>query len=252
MAEILPDIKDAKAADAILNRLAGEQVIMLLEMLRYHRPGEWKPVIEIEGHERIAKALESGQGTIFWISPFVHMDIVAKAALKRCGVDFVHLMRASHGLSTTEFGGAMLNPVMRRPEEAFTMRREVIDPMNAGLAALHLSRVLKSGGSVWITAARSMHKRRAKPIRVPFLDGTFDFAPGASTLALKMRANLLPIVTLREPRGNYRVVVGPNLNTPAIYRNGEPTPGLIVRKYADFVSGYVADYPQQWRGWFQL
>ncbi|NRG18377.1 lysophospholipid acyltransferase family protein [Rhizobiales bacterium] len=252
MAEILPDIDGPGAADAILTELAGEQLVMLMEMLRYHRPGRWDPIIEIEGRERVAQALDNGRGAIFWISPFVHMDIIAKVALKRCGVEFVHLMRATHGLSETAFGEAVLNRVMRKPEEAFTLRREVIDPKNAGLAALHLTRALKNGGNVWITAARSMHRNRAKPLRVPFLNGKFNFAPGAAALALRTEANLLPVVTLRERKGTYRVVVGPNLNDPATYKDGEPTPRRIVHRYAKFVSGYVAEYPEQWRGWFQL
>ncbi|MXN67370.1 hypothetical protein GR183_20885 [Stappia sp. GBMRC 2046] len=251
IAEILPATKSKEEAEAVITGLAGEQVVMLMEMLRYYRPGKWEPAIEIEGRERIEEALQSGRGTIFWICPFVHMDIIAKAALKRSGVDFVHLLRTTHGLSETAFGERFLNWVMQKPEKAFTLRREVIDPKNAGMAALHLARVLKNGGSVWITAARSRHKNKADPIRVPFLDDTFDFAPGAATLALKTKANLFPVVTIREAGGAYRMVIGPNLNEPPAGKDDLP-PRLIVRRYADFVSGYVAEYPRQWRGWFQL
>jgi len=250
IADILGATPGMPEAHDIVEQLVCEQLIMILEVLRFYRPGHWRPDIELAGLEHYEHAVAEGKGVIFWFSAFTHIALVAKAALAEDGISFSHLSKPDHGISITPFGVRFINPIQIRAENKHISERVVFNPANPGLALLKLARVVGKGDAVSITAARSRHKNAARPVKVPFFDSQFAFAQGPTLLARKTGAALLPVFVQRQDPVRYRVEIGANLNVTAPGHE-QPAAEDLIRNYAAELIEHVKKDPGQWRGWLQ-
>ena len=240
----MPEVHD------IVEQLVCEQLIMILEVLRYYRPGRWRPDIELAGLEHYEHAVAAGKGVIFWLGAFPHTALVAKAALANAGISSHHLAKPNHGISITPFGVRFINPIQIRAEDKQIAERVVLNPAKPGLALLKLARIVGEGGVVSLTAARTRHKNLAAPFMAPFLAREFGFAQGAAFLAHKTGAALLPVFIQRQDPVRYRIEIGANLNTSS---EGQKQPDIedLIRVYAAELAVRVKKNPGQWRGWLQ-
>ncbi len=217
-------------------------------VLRAHRPGGWTPDIVLDGKAHIEQALHAGRGVVLWISHFHFYSLIAKMALHRAGIRVAHLSHPQHGYSKTRFGMRFLNPIRARVEDRYLEERVLLplggSPRNA-LQTLH-SRVVNNG--VVSIAARSMSRRA---VTVPFLNGWVRLAPGAPKLAHASGAALLPVHTVADESGVFRVIVGAEIPVPTLL-SGEADLKAAASRYVAGLERVVLRYPDHWRGWFYL
>lgn len=247
---ILHLVQDAPTIDDILTELTAEQLLAILQMLRSYRPGEWNPSIRVTGRAHYDEAKRSGKGVVFWVSPFVHLDLMVKVALAQIGVNLHHLSHPSHGLSVTRFGVCVLNRIQLRAEDRFLSERVILAPGNLGASLLKLARLLRTNGSVSITAIRPLFPS-TKSIIVPVLGGELALARGAPVLSCKTGAALLPVFIEREDSMTYRVEICADLRSSKKHCDLEPEAALAHR-YGDELSKKIGESPGQYRGWVQF
>ncbi len=177
----------------------------------------------------------------------MHHSLVTKMAFHEAEIKVSHLSHPRHGFSGSRFGMALLNRVQTRVEDRFLGARVMLGLDDSAQAMALLRQCLEGNGVVSITVRDSGRR----PVEVPFGRGRIRLAVGAPNLAFKMGAALLPVFTVREPDGAFRVAVAPAIATA---HGGERGPALAraAAAYARVLEGYVARYPGQWTGWSEL
>jgi lauroyl/myristoyl acyltransferase len=247
MRRTLGDRLSERPGDSILNELAGEQVLTILQLLRDYRPGGWRPEIRLAGLAHLEAALARGRGAILWVGFTVYGDLVAKMAFHRARLAVSHLSRASHGFSGTRFGLRVLNPIQTAVEDRYLGERVLLAPSGAGAALNALAARLADNRVVTFT----VHRNARRPMVVPFLDGEIVLAPGATLLAHKTGAALLPVFAVRDRAGGHDVTIEAPLEVPRDLAKHEVAQG-VGRDYARRLEPRVLAHPGQWRGWLHL
>lgn len=218
-----------------------------LQVLQEYRPLGWHPSMGLEGRGHVDAALERGRGAILWLSHFSFAALVTKKALHRDGIETSHLTHPSHGFSRSRFGMRHLNRLRMHVEDRYLRERVMLSLHGSTGAMRELYRRLRENGVVSLT----VRDRARRPSIVRFLGGTIKVATGAADLAYATGAMLLPVFTVREPGGHYRVVIEPPLDIRRDLSRREAS-DLVLRDYAARLEPYVLAYPGQWRGWLYL
>jgi lauroyl/myristoyl acyltransferase len=238
---------NTRSGDSILNELAGEQILTILQLLRDYRPGGWRPEIRLTGLEHLEAARAEGKGAILWIGFTVYCDLVAKMAFHRARLAVSHLSRASHGFSGSRFGTRVLNRLQTAVEDRYLGERVMLSPSGAKPALETLAGRLAGNRVVTFT----VHRNAKRPIVVAFLEGEIFLAPGAPLLAQKTGAALLPVFAFRDGDGVYDVTI----EAPLEVRRDLPKQEAMRRvgqDYAARLEPRVLEHPGQWRGWLHL
>ena len=102
---------DLASPPEIYRSVLSGRLQQLLQNLREHRPGGWRPSIQVIGGEHIGKALARGNGAILWVAPCLYCDLVVKKGLYGAGFRISHLSRIDHGPADSRLGQRLLNPV---------------------------------------------------------------------------------------------------------------------------------------------
>lgn len=235
------------SAERIVGALAEEDLRSMIELLREHRPGGWRPALTLKGGEHIDAALDRGQGAILWIGHFVHGELAAKMALHRFGYGVHHLSHPRHGFSATRFGMRYLNPIRTRIEDRYISRRVTLSLSSSAGALRTLETLLRENRVVSITVRGTARR----PCEVPFLDGTLTIALGAPNLAHDTRAALLPVLPLRDRAGGFTIHVEAPLAVPPELPRHQAA-SAAAREYAARLERHVLTHPEQWVGWLHL
>ena len=221
-------------------------VLRSLQLLRCYRPGGWRPRIEIEGRERIDAALATGRGVILWMNAFRFNDLVGKMGLAAAGYRLIHLSMPEHGGSITSFGVRFINPIWATAENRYLGRRVVIDAEHPKRAPEEIRGALAANAVVSITAIRGASR---KPAAIAMLGCRFELGLGAPLLAYETGATLLPVFTLRDPDGAFRVIVEEQIaldrqapRVEAATAAAEQLGGRIER--------HIRHAPGQWTWWY--
>jgi lauroyl/myristoyl acyltransferase len=221
-------------------------VLRTLQLLRTYRPDGWRPRIELQGSERINAALASRRGVILWMSSFRFNDLVAKIALSAAGHRLTHLSMPEHGGSITSFGLRCINPIWVRAENRYLGKRVMIDAEHPKRATEQLRAALAANGVVSITAIRGASR---KPAAIRVLGCRFEVGLGAPLLAHETGARLLPVFTLRDPDGSFRVVVEEEIalsqQVPRIEAATAAAEQLGAR-----IERHIRKAPGQWTWWY--
>ena len=217
-----------------------------LLVLRAHRPGGWRPAIDLLGAEHLQAALERGRGAILWVGFFQYYSLVSKIALHRAGVAVSHLSHPRHGFSGSRFGVGVLNRLYTSIEDRY-LRARVNLSLETPLPAMRtLARRLEANGAVSITAREAA----SRPAVVPFLAGAIPLATGAPDLAYMTGAALLPLHTVWKPDGGFTVIIEPPIVLPDDALDRRASSETAARLYAERLEAVVRRHPDQWRGWF--
>ena len=220
-------------------------ILRQLQLLRAYRPGGWHPRIALEGRERIEQALEQGAGVILWSGAFRFSDLVTKIGLHRAGYRLTHLSMPDHGWSSTRLGVRWLNPIWVRIETRYLHERVVIDPSDPKDATERIRRALVDNGIVSITAIRGAARR---PHSIRILNARYRVGMGAPMLAHDTGAVLLPVFTLRQPDGSFRIEVEePIAIRPELPRL--PVAMAAVEELGRRIERHLRSAPGQWNWW---
>lgn len=235
----------APSPDDIIPETLALRQLERLQLLRYYRPGGWRPEVRLRGQTHLDAALARGQGAILWVVYGVFSDIISKVAMREGGYAVWHLSRHSHGhFSTTRFGMRWLNPIRVAVERRFVADRVVIDPAAPKQALERLAEHLAQNHVVSI----SLWAQAGRVSMVPFRDTELPLPGGPAVLAFKTGAALLPVFTERCPDGSFTVTIEAPLEAPS-----EPTADLsredrvarTLTRQSAVMDGYFQRLPSQ-------
>ena len=217
----------------------------ILHTLREHRPGGWRPQIDVQGCENIDLALSKGRGAILWTSSWIFDELVVKKGLHQAGVHFIDLRSFPHPFSGTLYGKKILNPIQTRVEDRYLKDCVTILPDEEVAAVLKLRSLLRRNEVVAIAAVGYGNK----PVHVPFLDGVLKLSRGAPILAGLSKAPLLPIFTLPTSSGGFEVTIEQPLTAQAS-DNPQRDAEILAGQYAALLETYVCRSATTWPGWY--
>lgn len=109
------------------------------------------PPIEVSGAERLRDALARGRGAIIWASQFAFQTLAGKRALWEQGFRPIQISDPYHGFTSTRFGNATHNPVLRRAENAYLKARIVFDRETGATVTRKIVSLLDQGELILLT-----------------------------------------------------------------------------------------------------
>ena len=246
---LLPGTKIDVAADEIVRELEEGRREHYFQVFRDYAPGGWRPEFEITGLHHLEDARASGRGVILWMDHFVFNGLLPKKFLAQAGYPFSHLSRPEHGFSKTEFGVRVLNPLRSRIEDRYLNKRVLIERGAEARSVRTLSKLLKQGEIVSITAG-AWEGRKTTTASV--FGYEYPLATGAPGIAQSTGADLVPVAVYRlNDNGKFRI----DLGDPIRFDREEPKPAAISRamqEYAAHLEPVIRAFPGQWRGWKYL
>ena len=226
---------EALAADYLSNIGAIREIL----------PGGWKRETPLIGRDVLDRALEQSKGAVLWCSPFVGSDLSSKKALALAGYPLTQLSAPSHPFSATRVGALLLNPVRLRAVNRYLVRRVLVVYGQSRPALDVLRQVLLDNGVVTITATGAGRNSSS----FPFMGGTTELAIGAPLLARQTGAALIPVFTLAQPTGGYRVELGPEIDAYPELSEREAMHRMAAR-YIELLEPVVRAHPAEWEAWF--
>jgi len=237
-------------AEAIARDLRASANELKTQSLKTWRPfgGDrigWRPRIVLEGEDHLRRALEKGKGAVLWIAPFVFYSGPTKIALHGRGYTVSHLSSPLHGFSGTRYGIAFINRIQCVPEDRLIKERIVFDRNAPSTAMRRMIRALKAGEVVSIAAAST---EGLEAIEAPFFGGITPIAVGAPRLSALTGAPLLPMFTVREADGTFRIAI----EAPIALDPKQSSDERCITAATDFfrrLEPWVRAHPEQWRGW---
>ncbi len=226
-----------------------------LQLLRDYRPGGWRPTFDIKGMGQIEEARAAGRGCVLWVCPFTYSDIATKVGLHQAGLDVTHLSAFSRGFSPnscylwtrSRFGMKFLSPLRTAIENRYIKERITV-PLEGSLGYLRtLERRLKQGGLVSMRCGEVGQR----VFDLHFMEGTISIASGPVSLARSTGAALLPVFTIPDGPGHFRISIEPPLQ-PSAGSSGRGRDEDVVRQYCRLLESYVLRYPHLWSGWYHM
>jgi hypothetical protein len=254
MASRMSQTLAAGRSDCDLTEQARHHYEMMLEgawaRARNLHSGGWDPKTTVEGLERLHKAQSAGRGTILWRMSF-GTSLIVKLGLWRAGVPLVHLSMENHGAWSDEWiAGNVLGPLYRRTENRYLRERVVIPADGSARAAMKtlLQRLSTENAVVSIMGDVG---RGAQCITTPFFDAQARFAVGSPSLAWKTGAALLPVYSVWDGAGRYRVVIEEPIGADRrLDRRDYVT--RAVEEFSTRLQAAIVRHPGSWSLWGQF
>jgi phosphatidylinositol dimannoside acyltransferase len=207
----------------------------VVEMGRFQAlaPEELRSLIAgIDGHDRYRQARAGRRGAIIVTAHLGSFEL--GAAMLRAYEPSVHVVFRRDRLSSFE----RLRAEQRR---RLGIREAALD--DGWDVWLRLREALRADEVVMIQGDRVMPGQTG--VRLPFFSGTVEFPTGPVKLAMATGAPLVPIYTVRDSPGRFRVHVDEPITVePGPARWPEPHPALL--RLASSIQRIVARYPEQW------
>jgi lauroyl/myristoyl acyltransferase len=211
-----------------------------MQGFREYRPGGWNPEIQVAGAEYIETALARGCGVVLWINMFAYSDLATKKGLHEAGYRISHLSRPHHGISRTQFGIRVLNPVWTRIENRYLAERVTIHDDDSGSALATLRTRLKENRIVSITVG----DQAKRTVEVSIVGTTVRVATGPLHLARTMNAVLIPVFTVMRDTGTLVV----NVERPLMTGDDDRAESYesVAQRHAWMLEHYLQQFPGQW------
>ena len=205
-------------------------------------PDAASPPVALEGREHIDRALERGKGIILWRASLAFNSMAARLALNRLGYHLYNVGRPEHGATSTKFGRHLLSLLCKDDQR---LKRELIIIRGDGQEAVdQIRRRLAENQIVSIRAG----SQTDNPIDLPFLRGRLSLPAGPPRLALATGAALLPVFTIREGDGAFRVFVEPPLEANGAADTISAT-NQLQQRFVARLETYVLRDPALWPDW---
>jgi lauroyl/myristoyl acyltransferase len=241
----------SRSNDRDLTEPARAQYQMMLEgawarARNLHARG-WQPKTTVEGLEKLQEAQAAGRGTILWRMSF-GSSLIVKIGLWRAGVPLVHLSMKNHGaLSEAWIARYVIGPLFRRTENRYLRERVVIpwDGSTGSVMKTLLQRLSRDNAVVSIIGDV---RRGTQNITTPFFDAQAEFAVGSPSLAWKAGSALLPVYSVREGTGRYRIVIGEPIGADRQLDRKEYVK-RAVEEFSTRLQAAIVRYPGSWSDW---
>lgn len=210
----------------------------------------WKPTIIVEGAEEIRRAISRGGGALIWCENTGAQTLIGKRALHESGIEAYQVAAKQHGLSTTAFGLAAINPILLGIENRFLKGRLPFGSSDTVQVTKSILEALRANAIVLISA-NTYHGRRF--VQAPAGDRGFVHLPTTpANFAAKGETTLLAMSTVETvPFSEFRALIT-QLTPPS--RN-DLQPGGRDAAIADVVSAFcdasesiVTNFPAQCLG----
>ena len=205
----------------------------------------WNTPIDVEGVNYLEAARARKKGVILWVAHFAFNSLAVKKGVRASGFMVSHISRPEHGFSKSRFGIAILNPIRVRTEARYLLDRLVINQASPLPAINRTRQLLHDNGIVSITAGAW---EGAVIASVKVAGCLQDLSTGAPRIALIAGSPILPVFCVRDDAaGRMRVIIDKALSVP----EGDKLNNLqtYAQEFADRLSPFVLDYPDQWRDW---
>jgi lauroyl/myristoyl acyltransferase len=207
----------------------------------------WEPTTTVVGLERIRDAQAAGRGTILWRMSF-GSSLTVKIGLWRAAVPLVHLSMENHGVSSdTWIGRSVLGPLFRRTEHRY-LRERVVIPWDGSTGAVMRTLLQRLSRDNAVVSIMGDVRRGAQNIAVPFFDAQAQFAVGSPALAWKTGAALLPVYSVREGTGSYRIVIDEPIGVDRSFARREYVQ-QAVEEFSAREQDAIVRYPGSWSEW---
>jgi len=243
MSRVLP-----KAAPAQIAALAESHAEMRIEEAWGRMCGAGlragQPEIEIEGMERLNRALRRGRGAILW-SMRLSSSIAIKQGFHRVGKPLAHLSSEKHGsLSNSRFGIGVVAPLYCRAESAYLAGRIKIPLDGSPRYLVQLKELLRQNACVSIFGE---HQGRQNAEATVFGE-IWRFGLGAPSLAWSEDAALLTVYATRTGPFRYRVVIDEEIPV-ATSQPRKRFARAAVQEFAGRLERRILERPDDWQGW---
>lgn len=238
----LPGVEPAVIArDYVSNKL-----LMQLQYFRSYRPGGWTVRCELEGREHLDAALAEGRGAILWVSPGSSSDLVVKRCFHEAGIGVGHLSALTHGYSASRAGVVTINAVNRHIENRYLDERIIMDWVKSKqeLRAALNNRLSKN----LVLSITAVKNKGGTSLSVPVFESDVPIGAGALALGHRCGTKVLPVFTISEPSGAYRVVIEPALAIDTTASREEAVRGAI-EDFSSRLDRFLSRHPIDWYGW---
>ena len=196
------------------------------------KPSRLPRCTEVVGEEHLRRALAGGRGAII-VSGHVGNFPLMGIELARRGWPVDVLLMPAFNPATEK----VLTAIRRR----VGLSHIYVAPRRR--AAAECLRSLRTGRVLWMMIDQKFHGG----ILVDFLGRPSQVAPGASVLAVRAGATVLPACIHRLPNSKHRIEIGPPLEYER--RRDGPATQRNMQRFSDIVGKFVLKYPEQWT-WF--
>jgi len=210
----------------------------------------WKPVIIVEGTEEIRRANSGGRGVLIWCENTAAQTLIGKRALHESGIAAYQVNAKEHGLTTTAFGLAVLNPIVLGIENKFLKGRLPFGSSDTVHVTRGILEALQANAVVLISA-NTYYGRRL--VQVPIGEkGYSHLATATANVGAKGKTTLLMMSTVETvPFREFRAVIRP---LASLGRNGIEAGGKdaaiaeVVCAFRDGSESTVVTFPAQCLG----
>lgn len=241
----------SRSNDRDLTKPARAQYQMMLEgawarARNLHARG-WQPKTTVEGLERLQEAQAAGRGTILWRMSF-GSSLIVKIGLWRAGVPLVHLSMKNHGaLSEAWIARYVVGPLFRRTENRY-LRERVVIPWDGSTGAVMKTLLRRLSRDNAVVSIIGDVRRGTQNITTPFFDAQAEFAVGSPSLAWKAGSVLLPVYSVREGTGRYRIVIDEPIGADRQLDRKEFV-RQAVQEFSARMQDAIARHPGSWAEW---
>jgi lauroyl/myristoyl acyltransferase len=207
----------------------------------------WEPKTTVVGLEKLQEAQASGRGTILWRMSF-GSSLIIKIGLWRAGVPLVHLSMENHGAwSEGWIARNVLGPLYRRTENRY-LRERVVIPRDGSTAAVMRTLLQRLSRDNAVVSIIGDVRRGTQNITTPFFDAQAQFAVGSPSLAWKAGSALLPVYSVREGTGRYRIVIDEPIGAERQLDRKEFVK-RAVEEFSTRLQSAIVRHPGSWPEW---
>lgn len=217
-----------------------------LLLLRALRPGSSGLNVALQGQNHLDAVFRGGRGGILLVHafrPFIHL-----LALSAAPYGITRLIGENHGyFAMSRFGRYYLNPIQVAIEKQDHRIEHVI--AHEGSFA-HMRQLKERFRQNRFVIMRPFPTSLVGTVVVRFMEGWLSLASTPFSLAAESNVPLLPVYSLCDRPGSFRVVV----EEPMVVRNGlrRRAVELAAQEHVLQLESYVLRYPDQWTQWHFL
>jgi lauroyl/myristoyl acyltransferase len=229
-ADVLGQTKGSSEVSRAARRCMANYAKDVIGLCRYGgRPAEAEARVSFEGLDRLDAALSEGKGVI-----------IVGLHLGSWDVGAVYLSQRHYPLNAivlSSNGNDRLDTFMRHLRcEAGIRVISAHGGLGPAAEALRRNEVL----AMLIDAATE-----GKSVKVRFLGGYAQFSPGAAVLALRTKAAVLPMCTVRLPDNTFKGFIGERVES-GLSGDLQSSIQSLTQRILDSLQGFVQQYPDQW------